>query len=189
MKICRQCQQSKPETDFYRAATNRDGLTTQCRACKNAAAMAYAQTEQGREVVRRAAARWKERHPGKATEQATEWRRAHPQRARSINARWREANREQQVAAQTRWRAANPDRQKEASARWRANHPEAKPRIRARAALLRAVQRGQVIRPDRCQLCGIVGTPAGHHWNGYGPEHYFDVIWLCRACHGIAHRT
>ena len=187
MKICRQCQAEKPETDFYRAPANRDGLYSLCKVCKNARQREYAQTEQGRKATRAAVARWKERNPGASTVQATEWRKAHPDRAKVIRDKWRTANREKQVESQRRWREAHPDLQKLISARWRREHPEAKPRYYARAAVGRAVKRGLLTKPERCQLClGANGRIEAHHWNGY--EAALDVIWLCRSCHSEAHR-
>jgi len=56
---------------------------------------------------------------------------------------------------------------------------------RAHGLLNRAVQRGKVKKPDRCQLCGESGRLHGHHWKGYA--HPLDVIWLCPSCHHAAH--
>jgi len=60
------------------------------------------------------------------------------------------------------------------------------PKYAARQALSNAVADGVVAKPTACQRCHLeVGRPKleGHHYLGYGPEHFYDVIWLCRPCH------
>jgi hypothetical protein len=65
-------------------------------------------------------------------------------------------------------------------------------------AMYRAINRGELTRPDRCERCGSPEEPdaeepgrkirmEAHHHRGYGPEHVLDVIWLCRGCHAEAH--
>lgn len=47
-----------------------------------------------------------------------------------------------------------------------------------------AVKRGDLVRPDNCEECGVECLPDGHH------EDYkkvLDVIWLCKKCHGEKH--
>ena len=58
---------------------------------------------------------------------------------------------------------------------------------RAYHAVARAL-RGQVLmRPSACGQCGSPCKPDAHHHNGYAPEHWLDVEWLCRNCHERAH--
>lgn len=42
-KECKHCGEVKPASEFYRAATNRDGLKTRCRSCEVAYVKAKAQ--------------------------------------------------------------------------------------------------------------------------------------------------
>ena len=55
------------------------------------------------------------------------------------------------------------------------------------AAVQYAIQKGTLIRPDTCEKCGKT-NPEGHHSNGYEKEHWLDVEWLCKDCHGEATR-
>ncbi len=42
MKVCRACGQEKPDTEFYKAKRNKDGLGSYCKPCHNAKTMAWA---------------------------------------------------------------------------------------------------------------------------------------------------
>lgn len=46
------------------------------------------------------------------------------------------------------------------------------------------VKRGRVIRPDRCERCGVCCKPHGHH-HDYSKA--LDVEWLCESCHHGEH--
>jgi recombinational DNA repair protein RecR len=51
---------------------------------------------------------------------------------------------------------------------------------RANKALRQAVKNGTVIRPKKCENCGLVCKPEAHHADY---ERRFEVSWLCIACH------
>lgn len=65
----------------------------------------------------------------------------------------------------------------------RTTHPEMKA---AHQAVQVAVRNG-LPRPAACS-CGSAGRLQAHHHNGYAPEHWLDVVWLCPKCHKAAHR-
>ena len=60
------------------------------------------------------------------------------------------------------------------------NHPE---KIKARCAVSNAITTNKLLRPTffYCKC----GKPAEqyHHWKGYEPKHYLDVIPICIKCH------
>lgn len=75
--------------------------------------------------------------------------------------------------------------------------PEFKLKERARAAIKRAVSRGDLIPPTNCELCGK--NPgrrsdgrrlirADHH-KGYDAENYLNVQWVCPTCDGSLERS
>ena len=49
-----------------------------------------------------------------------------------------------------------------------------------------ALENGTLIRRS-CFTCGDPKTD-GHHYLGYAPEYWLDIIWLCRKHHARAHR-
>lgn len=61
-------------------------------------------------------------------------------------------------------------------------------RDRARWRLSQAVYRGAIVKPTKCEGCAAELAAEkihGHHDDYNKP---FDVRWLCRICHGLAHR-
>jgi DICT domain-containing protein len=52
----------------------------------------------------------------------------------------------------------------------------------AKAAIRRALKRGQIVRPEFCQRCRRPAFVEAAH-KDYSPERRLDVEWLCRPCH------
>lgn len=68
-------------------------------------------------------------------------------------------------------------------ARYRKRNPE---QARAGRAVASAIARGDLVRPLVCSRegCDNGGLIDGHH-ESYEKEHWLDVEWLCRICHGL----
>lgn len=76
--------------------------------------------------------------------------------------------------------------QKKGQQRFRMRHPE---RLKAIAAVNNAVRDGKMPRPDTLQChYGTHSAEQYHHWHGYKPKHYLDVIPACKKCHYKKHR-
>lgn len=64
---------------------------------------------------------------------------------------------------------------------------------RARLAVLNAINKGVLVRPDRCERCKNIPDPMsngttsiqGHHPDYSKP---LEVVWLCHTCHVEEHR-
>lgn len=54
----------------------------------------------------------------------------------------------------------------------------------ARRAIFRAVENGELLKPEVCQRCGDNHRVEGHHDDYAKP---LDVLWLCTACHRRRH--
>lgn len=59
---------------------------------------------------------------------------------------------------------------------------------RAHSAVQRALSRGEIAKPDHCEVCNrleqeVAGGFEAHHYLGYAREHYLDIQWLCIPCH------
>ena len=66
----------------------------------------------------------------------------------------------------------------------RRRRKEVPTRTAAHNALIRAVKRGDMIRPDKCSWCADSCIPYGHHADY---ARLLDVVWLCSKCHAILH--
>lgn len=56
----------------------------------------------------------------------------------------------------------------------------------ARSVCSRAIERGDLVRPEHCEQCsGNAGGIIAHHCDYNKP---LDVMWLCRMCHRKWHR-
>lgn len=53
-------------------------------------------------------------------------------------------------------------------------------KVKAHNDLNHAIEKGKIIRPDRCSKCKRECKPEGHHEDYDKP---LDVVWLCRSCH------
>lgn len=71
-------------------------------------------------------------------------------------------------------------RSRHKAGRQRNVHPE---RVGARAAVAWAIKRGEIVRPDRCDMAragGCDGPIKPWHWHGFDRAHQLDVQWLCQ---------
>lgn len=88
-------------------------------------------------------------------------------------------NLEKQRARKTAWNQNNRARINAAAKRYYANHPGAK---RAQHIVERAVERGELVRPAKCNRCRTRAKVVGHHADYSKP---LVVEWLCRSCHNF----
>lgn len=60
---------------------------------------------------------------------------------------------------------------------------------KAKHAVNHAIESGKLISP-KFLLCHYCTKPAKeyHHWHGYEPEHWLDVVSVCIECHGKQRR-
>ena len=59
---------------------------------------------------------------------------------------------------------------------------------KAKVAVNNAIRAGKILRPDSfcCQNCPEQARQY-HHWLGYEPKNWFDIIPICRPCHCKIH--
>lgn len=71
---------------------------------------------------------------------------------------------------------------------YRKKRKESPNAFRAVDAVNRAVQGGKIPSPSElpCSDCG--GRAHDYHHKGYDKERWFDIVPLCRPCHGIVRR-
>lgn len=60
----------------------------------------------------------------------------------------------------------------------------------AHYAVTEAIRKGVLTPLTNCERCGNPQADRAldaHHHSGYAKEHWYDITWLCRACHIKAH--
>lgn len=70
----------------------------------------------------------------------------------------------------------------------RANNPEVRHKDRVRNLTNNAILRGELVRPDNCELCGYPSDRIQAHHISYDPKDYLNVTFLCVACHVSVHQ-
>jgi len=57
-------------------------------------------------------------------------------------------------------------------------------RLKAKGAVSSAIRVGKLPHPDtlQCYYCPE-SAKQYHHWHGYKPEHWLDVVPICQKCH------
>lgn len=101
---------------------------------------------------------------------------------------------EESVKERSRELSQNPARKevKKLYAREYRKRPEAQTKIRARAAVGRALKSGKLVRPKCCEICGAKDVPLrdgrsglrSDHYLGYDKENYLNVQFICIKCDG-----
>lgn len=67
------------------------------------------------------------------------------------------------------------------------NLTEHRLKICAQAKIWKAVRSGRIIKPTVCSRCPNTERIEAHHYLGYAKEHHYDIVWLCKKCHHLAH--
>jgi len=92
------------------------------------------------------------------------------------------------------WRKNNKHKANQHQRKWlhsskgRAFLDRNKQRLRAKKVVSDATRKGLLpkVSTIKCKKCSEYAQEY-HHYNGYEPQHYLDVIPLCRKCHRIVH--
>lgn len=63
-------------------------------------------------------------------------------------------------------------------------NPTYKKQCRCRNLFYRAIEKGEIKKPDTCEICGNKKKLDGHHDDYSKP---YEVKWLCRKCHKRVH--
>lgn len=113
-----------------------------------------------------------------------EWVAAHPDERRAIKRRNYWKNPEKESALVKERHRKNPEPMRQRAINYGKRHPL---RRQAVNAVNTAIASGRMPRADTrdCAKCDK-SAKEYHHWS-YEPEHWLDVIPLCRSCHRLIH--
>lgn len=194
-KRCRKCGEVKEREDFYLQRRALDGRQSYCKPCHQ-----------------KSVGKWFEDNSERNSKTSKEWAKNNVERRRKVQKQWQKANRDYVRDRRKQHRIDHPEANRETCRKWVANNPEKvkasrrrssrkvrrdpahRQRLQARQEITEAIRTGTITRGP-CAECGLPPKKIGrqnrihaHHHLGYAPEHWLDIIWLCKPCHVKAER-
>lgn len=158
-KKCCSCKQIKNISEFWKCCTRKDGLQTVCKNCQRIIAKKYAQSDKGRIVFKKAQNQFKHSIKGKITIEKNRSKYLKTKNGRAY-----------------RLRNAHI---------YKKRYPK---KFVAIQKVHSAIKSGKI--PHISKMFCFCSKKAReyHHYLGYSPEHWFDILPLCYKCHKIIHR-
>lgn len=163
-KKCPKCQTIKSISEFHKCKSTYDGVLCHCKSCRRA----YRQSDRGKVSEKR----YRQSEKGKANNHKAGKKHRKTEKGKITN---RKSVRKYQSTEKGKVV------RREALKRFFARNPN---QYKAKNAVNNAVRDGKLPRPNT-RICHYCPNPAQqyHHWHGYEPEHWLDVIPVCRECH------
>ena len=206
MKRCPGCHEVKPPAEFYRSASSKDGLQSNCKACQLAASRKRRAADP--EKARAATRKWRDANPEKVRAADHKRHVENPEKERARYRRYRDANPEKiRVAARARYAenpekdrargraryAENPEKDRARCRRWRVANPEAcalrehrrRARKKANGVFLVTVKEACRMLSKPCYLCGVAPSTDLEHIvpiERGGATSVGNLLGACRSC-------
>jgi hypothetical protein len=189
-KKCPRCGKIKDICEFYKKNGALFGIAVECKSCRERQYKYYKNWKiNNTEKVRKKAKAWRISNP----EYYKKRREANPEKYREIYKKWAKNNIDKIRQFSKNWKSNHPEKIKKSYKQWSRNNQEKLRQIRerypernkARSAVGRAIRKGQ-LHPAKnfiCFQCHVNQASQYHHWKGYDPVHWLDVVPLCLACH------
>lgn len=159
-KRCNTCKEVKPLSEFHKRLVSRDGFQNICKMCILKYNKKYFQTEKGKAVQNC----YQQSEKFKAAYKRYE----HSEKGKITKSSYRQSEKGKiNINHCTKLR--------------KIRYPQ---KIKAKDAIHIAIKAGKLISP-KFLLCHYCPKPAQqyHHWQGYAPEHWLDVVPACIKCH------
>lgn len=125
IKICTKCGEPRQASEFYKCASKRDGLASNCIECVKKHRV------KNKDAIRAGIAAWKANNKERTKATDAAYRAANSEKERARVAAWAAANKGRRSATNAAWAAANKDRKNATNAAWVASN---KDRVRATVA-------------------------------------------------------
>ena len=170
-KTCRDCNETKPISEFSKHIKSKDGHLNYCKTCCLKYQKKYRQTEKGKQAHRKANKKYQKTEKGKVVHYETNKKYQKTEKGkvvhRKADIKYRKSDKGKATlrAKKERHHVRNPNQRK------------------ARNAVNLAIRTGKIPCIDSLQcLCGNQAKQYHHH-KGYAPEFWLDVVPVCRKCH------
>lgn len=163
-KRCRRCCKLLPLSAFGKHSHFPDGIRSRCKDCEKVYRLEHRDHENA--LTRE---RYHRNHASHLAYQRN----------------WNEENRDKKRAYGREYDRLH---RAERSTRWKQRRDSVPEAYRAKNAVNNAIKAGTLAKPSECDSCGQAAPLHAHHHKGYDVAQILDVMWLCPACHGRAHR-
>ncbi len=164
---CSRCKNWIPESAFAKEKRTSNGLSTACRMCQ-----------------RKHAKIWRDNNKDKVRAWSKKYIETHKEVLRDRWVEWSERNEEYLSAYNAAYNIRNREiisiRNKEHAAKYPEKHL-------AKTAVRVALKDGQLVKPDKCEMCEANGKRLYGHHQSYEKEWWLLVVWLCAKCHKWLH--
>lgn len=180
-KQCRICKEIKPISEFYKNPETKDLHFSKCKACCAKYRIQYRKTEKGKAVHKRYRKSEKGKVATKHYKQSEKGKAADKRYVQSEKGKITRRKAWSRYAATEKGKAIIKCCNRAIIKRYKVRHPE---RLKAHEAVNIAVRKGRLPRPDslQCHYCPAQAKEY-HHYKGYAPEHWLDVVPVCTKCH------
>jgi len=178
-KRCSKCKQIKELSDFYKDRSHKDGYCSECKICNLKKQEKYHRTEKGKAASSRYQHSEKYKIAEKRYQQSEKGRIANRKRVKN----YRQTEKGKKTYYEARQRYYKSEKYKAYYKKWCLKHRNQR---NAKNAVYLAIKQGNLT-PANILSCHYCDQPAKeyHHWHGYEPEHWLDVIPVCKKCHSI----
>ena len=185
LRDCTKCGEVKPLSEFPKQAGRPGGVNSNCKVCNGIRNVIYCNNNKEK-IKAYNAKRYQDNIEEFRIDRSKRIKelRKNPDYVRKERIYSRAYNASEH-GQQVRHKYQDSDERRTSSRKWAIRNPEKK---RAGWHVWKAKQDGRLVQPPCCEACGVeTNALHAHHHNGYEPEHWLDVQWLCPVCHNIAH--
>lgn len=177
LKVCVDCNESKPAAQFSKNRNSKDGLNSYCKPCASARYKL-----------------WREQNQEKRSAYMREWHQANLEHETSYKReryRSNEVHRRHVLELGRAYRQRNADDVRQRHWQGKKAKGFQNDMTRARTTVNRAVRRG-ILPPAWSMVCDGCQEAQAAHWHhhqGYERQNWLNVVSLCLDCHGKEHRA
>ena len=178
-KRCSKCKSTKPVSEFDKHSLSKDGYQYWCKECKKQYALNYSKTEK----YKKGQERYYQSEKCKQTLRSYN----RSKKGKQVHRRWRQSNKGKQSLRKYRQSKNGEIAYRKSKRTYLIAHFD---RCQARFAVGNAVQSGKLRKPTEYTCSKCPDRAQEYHHDSYAPDHWLDVIPVCRSCHiNIHHHT
>lgn len=175
MKKCSKCEIEKNETEFWVRKNRKSGVNSECKTCAS-----LRRRSLDKEKINKQQREWRKKNPGYATKINSEYQKKNKEKVNEYHREWYQKNKDK-----FREQRSHQRERINSWARGYTKKEEVRFKLNANGLLNYHVKRGNIVKPQSCQICSEVRKLESHHHDYKKP---LDIIWICIPCHKAIHK-